>query len=37
MGLSSETGSLLHFHNVFIIYLFFIYLLAIFISDIYAG
>ena len=30
MGLSSETGSLLHFHNVFIIYLFFIYLLAIF-------
>ena len=30
MGLSSETGSLWHFHNVFVIYLFFIYLLVIF-------
>lgn len=32
MGLSSETGSLWHFHNVFIIF-FFIYLLTIFMQD----
>ena len=30
MGLGLETGSLWHFHNIFIIYLFFMYLLAIF-------
>ena len=30
MGLGSETGSLWHFHDIFIIYLFFIYFLAIF-------
>ena len=30
MGLGSETGSLWHFHDIFIIYLFFMYLLAIF-------
>ena len=30
MGLGSETSSLWYFHNIFIIYLFFMYLLAIF-------
>ena len=30
MGLGLEIGSLWHFHNIFIIYLFFMYLLAIF-------
>ena len=33
MGLGSETGSLWHFHNIFIIYLFFTYLLAIFMQT----